>query len=42
MIDSFQSAWFLAAIAWILFTLVVTHGIKVFQKTLVWMKKMHL
>jgi len=42
IIDSFQKPWYLASIAWILFTLVVTHGIKIFQKILVWMKKMHL
>ena len=42
MIDCFQNPWYLASIAWILFALVVTHGIKVFQKTLVWMKKIYL
>jgi len=39
--DSFQNPWYLTSITWILFTLVVTHGIKVFQKTLLWKKKMH-
>jgi len=41
-IDSFQNPWYLASISWILFTLVVTHGIKVFPKTWLWMQKMHL
>jgi len=34
IIDSFQKSWYLASIAWILFTLVITHGIKVFQKNI--------
>jgi len=34
-IDSFQNPWYLASISWILFTLVVTHGIKVFPKNMV-------
>jgi len=40
--DSFQNQWYVASIAWILFTLEIIRGIKVFQITLVWMKKMQL